>query len=330
MKRVPPCSEADLLRRAATWPEYPGLNALTPEALRQVSARYGIDFATALLYQRLVSSSRHGPAIAAVSTAGGRPNGEEQVVILPGAFYRASPQTGADGRLVREAAEQLGYPTALVPLNDFDRLDASADLLAGWLKRNADRPSILVSLSKGAADIRRALARPDAAVLFRPVRAWVDLSGLFFGTPLVNWLRRQRLRWWLIRLLFWYWGYPFGTLADLEHGTGPDLADLLAAAPHLRVIHVVGFPLRQHLTTPLSRRGHRRLSPLGPNDGTISLIDVLRLPGVVYPVWGADHYLRPGGQDLRPLVARILSYLALELAPAALTAVEPNLAKEFA
>ena len=61
---------------------------------------------------------------------------------------------------------------------------------------------------------------------------------------------------------------------------------------------------------PIVRRGYRRLSPLGPNDGTVLLEDVFALPGRVYPVWGADHYLRPAGRDMSQLVAGILGYLS--------------------
>jgi hypothetical protein len=35
------------------------------------------------------------------------------------------------------------------------------------------------------------------------------------------------------------------------------------------------------------------------------LTDVARLPGDVYPVWGADHYLCPSW-DFNPLLLRIL------------------------
>ena len=42
---------------------------------------------------------------------------------------------------------------------------------------------------------------------------------------------------------------------------------------------------------------------------TPAAADVCQLPGFVYPVWGADHYLRPAGVDIRGLAARILHYL---------------------
>ena len=75
---------------------------------------------------------------------------------------------------------------------------------------------------------------------------------------------------------------------------------------------MVGLPLACHLRTRRARRAWRRLVALGPSDGGgILLGDLCRLPGLIYPVWGADHYLDPAW-DLRPLVRRIVQ-AALEV-----------------
>jgi hypothetical protein len=66
--------------------------------------------------------------------------------------------------------------------------------------------------------------------------------------------------------------------------------------------------LARHFSTPFSRFCHRRIAPLGPNDGTVLLTDILRWPGEVYPVWGADHYFRPEG-TARALLRAVLLHL---------------------
>ena len=67
------------------------------------------------------------------------------------------------------------------------------------------------------------------------------------------------------------------------------------------------LPLREHLTgNPAAR--HARLAPLGPNDGSTLVQGALAAPGLTYPVWGADHYMRVAGGDL--LLARLLGLLA--------------------
>jgi hypothetical protein len=140
------------------------------------------------------------------------------------------------------------------------------------------------------------------------VVVWVNLSGLLFGTALVDWLLASKLRALWFRLLFWLRGYDFTVIQELGCGPGAPLDGELRLPAHLRVIHVVGFPLERHLSNGLARRCFRRVRALGPNDGAgIVLADVARLPGVVYPVWGADHYLRPAGTDMRILARRILS-----------------------
>jgi hypothetical protein len=83
----------------------------------------------------------------------------------------------------------------------------------------------------------------------------------------------------------------------------------LVLPPHLRLINVTGFPLRRHFTSKLLSRFHQRVASLGPNDGLVVLADVCGLPGLVYPVWGADHNLRPAW-DVRRLVAALAFYLA--------------------
>jgi len=313
-------NEATLLGEAARWLADAPPDALEIEALRSLADGRGMDFATTVLYQAVRRSERHGPTIAALEGASvDNQRLDADIVIVPGAFYREKTHTGADGHLVRKTATELGYRVEVVPLRSFGSVHGNAQILAEWLLQHGERPVVLVSHSKGSTEVRHALARTDAATVFRSVVGWVDLSGLFYGTPLVSWLRSQRVRWWLTRLLFWFKGYTFSALDEIDRCACPPWPGALECAPHLRVLHVVGFPLQRHLTAPLMQRGHRRLSPFGPNDGTIVLADVLALPGVVYPVWGADHYLRPSGRDMGELVARFLGYLAASSAPTRLT-----------
>jgi hypothetical protein len=301
-------TEAELLRQAADWL---GSRRLDAVGLRRLGAQRGLDFATAVLDRALRQSSRHGPLIAYLEQPALQgPMLDAEIVIVPGAFYKEKPETGAAGQLIQESVRLLGYATVTVPLHSFGSVKANAELLADWLRQRGQAPVVLVSHSKGSTEIRHVLARPDAAELFSKVRAWIDLSGLFCGTPIIGWLREQPLRRWLLRLLFWWHGFAFSALDEIDRAACPAWPGALDAAPHLDVIHVVGLPLQRHLTTPLTKRGYRRLAPLGPNDGTILLEDVFALPGRVYPVWGADHYLRPRERDMRQLIAGILCYLA--------------------
>ena len=53
--------EEALAARAARWPQYPCWRELTVAILREIGVREGNEFATALLYDRLMRSPEHGP-----------------------------------------------------------------------------------------------------------------------------------------------------------------------------------------------------------------------------------------------------------------------------
>src|SRR5215470_11221292 len=91
------------------------------EEMRELAAREGIDAATETLYRRMVESPVHGPFIRRIDEIqrNGTPaawRSEALLAIVPAAFYRENPASGADGHVVRGVAEQLGCPVAVVPI----------------------------------------------------------------------------------------------------------------------------------------------------------------------------------------------------------------------
>src|SRR5690606_34890140 len=92
-----------------------------------------------------------------------------------------------------------------------------------------------------------------------------------------------------------------------------------------QALHLVGFPLRRHATNRLARANFARLEPFGPNDGAgILLADACRWPGLLYPLWGADHYLRPQGTDVGRLAGALLGYVARQQGGVALARRRPG------
>ncbi|HEY8668881.1 MAG TPA: hypothetical protein VIL86_19695 [Tepidisphaeraceae bacterium] len=302
-------ADRDLLARAAAEIGRPSFHIS-----KQWIAQQEIDPATAALYLSLRASPVHEPLIRAIE-AGCSPDDDEPptLVIMPGAFHRHHDHTGADGACLLTAAAALGWPCPrVVDVPSLGSLQDNAAALIEHLRR-ACPPGcgriVLASLSKGSADVAVALRHPDAPEAFAHVRGWVSLSGLLFGTPLVQWLRRSRLRMAGVHLSLWMKGLRFGPVQELRHDrqtldTGPPVPS------HFRAIHVFGFPLRRHLRHPWAPKGYERLAPLGPNDGGgILLADALRVPGCVYPVWGADHYLKPAW-DFSAALRNLLLYAA--------------------
>lgn len=310
--------ERELFERAARWPGNHCWFELTPLVLQRVASEEGIEFATALLYDRVRRSPEHGSFIEQVEAlpehgAANLRDLDATLVLVPGAFYVERPDTGADGRVLLEQAAQYGFRTARVPIHSFGTPSDNARTLRDWLGQLPNENVVLVSLSKGGAEVKLALALPGADAAFRRVKIWVDLCGLLHGTPIVSWLFARRFRTFLVRILFWYRGHPFAALHELVRGSGALLDFPLRYPEMLKIVHVVGFPLARHLTCPLAQRGYRRIAHLGPNDGGANVLaDICTLPGLIYPVWGADHYLRPAW-DIRRLTGRLLQFVAAEL-----------------
>lgn len=305
----PPVTEAEqeLLERVRAWPGQFSWKSLDTCAMQVMACTQGHDFATALLYDRLVNSSEQGPWIRHLDSF---PMGQACppegaiLALVPGACYREYPQTGADGLKLRQAAETWGWQTEVVPLESFGRQETNARILLDWLNGQRGRPVYLVSLSKGAADVRTALESPEADQAFQDVEIWISLSGIPFGTALAGFFLQKWQRRLVARSLCWYHGFEFDVIRKLN--LRPHARLKLPAG--LPVIHVVGFPLLHHLASQRARFGQDRLKEHGPSDGGgILLGDVTRLPGMIYPVWGADHYLDPPW-DVRPMIRRFLQF----------------------
>lgn len=318
-------SDAALLERAAKFVEFPTLAELGPQPLRGISARHGVDFATALLFDRVRRSPQHAQFIERIErwqerTPGKISPGSRTIAIVPASFFREKPHSGADGRVIRAAAEQFGLRCELVPVHSTGTLAQNSRILLDWLAARGNDNVILVSLCKGGADVKFALAQPDAAHSVANVRAWVNVCGTLNGSPVARWLLANRARFFATWLFFKCHRLSLDFLSELSPSPQSPLAAPLHLPPGLSLVNVIGFPLRRHLTNSFMRRCHQVVSRHGPNDGGVLLADVCRLPGALYPVWGADHYLRPEAHARR-IIAAIFHHLLADDIPATLSPV---------
>jgi hypothetical protein len=214
--------------------------------------------------------------------------------IVPGAFYRHHNHTGADGRRIVAILRKLGVQVEVIPIRSFGRVYENARIINAWLRAQKSGNIALVTLSKGSADSKAALQLGNGGSEWDRVHTWISVSGLTEGTPLIAWLRRQPLRMIGIRLLLALRGQSFAAADDLRRDESNPLRRWPSLPLHLRLVHVAAFPTRRHLQHPWAFRGYERLAWLGPNDGGgIILSDTEFLPGIICPIWGADHYLDP-------------------------------------
>jgi hypothetical protein len=299
-------------------PEYE-YAALTPAVLAQLTREHGVDFATALWYDRVRSAEPHRTfieAVEALDADAALPPTSARVLLAPAAFWREYPQFGADGAAVLEVARGLGLDAEMIRTPSTGSVSENARVIREALAKEADGSVILASLSKGGADVRMALEQEPA--LARKVRAWINVCGIVHGSPLVDqmldgaWWRRLAVRAFLAR-----WRADFGLIRELRHAPSPR-----AMAPTgVYVVNVVACPLSTHTAGAITKR-HRQLAARGPNDGSTLLTDAIVDGGVVYPVWGADHYFRT--PDAPVLIRRILLHLGASGHLPARSNVEPS------
>jgi hypothetical protein len=302
----PAVNETHLLWKAAQALER--LGAPTHEALAALVAQEGVDLATAALYLHV--RQQHQAFVREVEgyepAPGQLPTLPAPVWIVPAAGYLERPEYGGDGGVIRSIAHDFGVGTRLVGTRSLGSVADNGQLLRAELAGQPARSVILVTLSKGAAELKVALREPGPHR--EALAAWVNVGGLPEGTPLLDWGRRHRRTWLVVRLLMLLRRIEGGFVEGLSHRTellrGP--VSMPEGAP---TVSVVGFPLRSHLDGTIAQR-HGHIGPLGPNDGYGLLLDAMP-PGHVLPVWGASHYLRIAG--LSRLFYGVFARLAREL-----------------
>jgi hypothetical protein len=140
----------------------------------------------------------------------------------------------------------------------------------------------------------------------------VNICGTLDGSPLAQWLLTTKPRFIAAWLYFKCHGHNFDLLREIVPSTNGPLAAPLTLPPGMQFLSIAGFPLRRHLSNGFMRRCHGFIAAAGPNDGGVLLADVCRLPGLLYPVWGADHYLRPDTRA-RAILAAAFNFLTPHL-----------------
>lgn len=288
------------------------LETLNTVEVAKLVAIHGLDEVTRRLFQSLQVSRRHGPAIKAIDrlceSPADCPSAGVQLAIVPGFLYREYPLSGADGKMLSKAAEKLGWDSQIIEVESTGRLATNASIILDWLARHGRRPTVLASISKGGADVVAALQRREAREAFGNVLGWVDVGGLILGSPVVDMVSRNKIKMLGFRALFAYRGWDIRAVLDLRR-SGGILAKGFATIDTMRIVHAIGFPQEQDFVRAMLRNFSRQIGSMGPNDGSILLLDSIAADGVVYPVWGADHYMRPR-YIMEPLCRGLLQYAA--------------------
>jgi hypothetical protein len=277
--------------------------------LRCRTGQHGIDWTTTWLHEAILASAS-GELVRGVDHDDTRPSprllapARVRVVVVPTLFYREHPEIGGDGGLIVAIARRLGLAAEAAPVGSLASVEENARRLLRHLERIEGDEVWCVTLSKGGLELKRAFALATGRAAHN-VRVWVNIAGVLGGSPIVDRMARSAPHRLFLR------GYM-----RIRGGTGDALlqmgrAHAIAQAPlelptHVDVLNLVPLPLPSHLP-PRTLRTFRRLEAEGPNDGFVPFWDGVA-PGLVYPLWGCDHYLR--APRLSSIVYRLLGEIA--------------------
>ncbi|HVI87297.1 MAG TPA: hypothetical protein VM659_03290 [Dongiaceae bacterium] len=228
-----------------------------------------------------------------------------RLLIVPAFLFAEHPELAIDGALIKDIADRLGAETEIVPIDSRGISAANGRLIADHLCRQSDKPTWMLSISKGTSDARAALHQLGGWPA--RLKGWVDVSGIFSGTPIADWWTEEMVRRWLLKLFFGFTNLPFDTLLEMRRDA-PLWQSPVVPPSTDRLIHILGFPPPWCVEPRMERNYRRLLATDGPNDGLTPLAGAFDYPGRLVPVWGADHFMRL--PDLASLIYRTIHMIA--------------------
>lgn len=317
---APMLDEVGLLARAAEMTPHYGGRVPTRAELHALTTAHGIDLATAIFYQAILAAATHGEFVAAVAAervAALPTSSRYHLLIVPALYYQELPQYGGDGQAIAEIAQACGLRVAVAPLLSKGSLSDNAAILWETLcridaeEREAGRQTLLLSLSVGGGEVRMMFADRAGAPQLARLAGWINICGLVRGIPLATQLLRNPLRRLHTQTVCKVIGLDFALVRELDPAHHVWQAEL-TLPPALRVINLIGVPLHSHVQQRSLFKRYGWMQQWGPNDGLALLPDLLVEPGLIYPLWGADHYFRT--PQVSPLLYRLFRYVRREWA----------------
>jgi hypothetical protein len=317
MKKLYVSAPVDEVRLAdEVMPSLHALHGRLPSSgeLREIAASRGMDVATMLLYQAIRAAPEHAAFIADVDAQPvhrEHPPADAKVLVIPALFHGHYPETGADAKLALDIARACGFQAETIPVRSVATVTENAEIIASFLARETARCLWIFAVSKGSAEFRVFMQRHPQSPAIPRIAGWINACGLPAGCQIADHNLATPLR----TLTYRFICRMFGTSIDMlrELSTSHALwRSALVLPPGMRAVSFVAVPLGCHIQTSLVGR-YAAIRASGPNDGMVSCRDSVIDGGVIYPVWGCDHFFR--GPQVVQLLYRFFSWLRLQQPP---------------
>ncbi|GBF49693.1 hypothetical protein LPTSP4_12090 [Leptospira ryugenii] len=293
--------EKEYLDWAAKVKEFPNLKSLTRDVLADLTKQtLDVDKTSALFYLRTVQEKRNLQFIQflkkkEVELKKKLPNYSEKKIVLamvPGMFYKDNPAVGADGKKIRDIALELGIQEEIVAVDQTGTIQENAKFICEYVKNKTDVNGIIfASVSKGSADIKKAIQLCGKESYFEKVKGWYNIGGLNKGTLLVDKIESNWRYRWEAKSYFFFKGYNYEGFKSMNRDPGGPLDFELEIPKQMLIINVIAVPQFRQVTKR-AYPFYEAMIPNGPNDGMTLLADAYIDGAITYPSWRNDHYFQ--------------------------------------
>jgi hypothetical protein len=290
--------EEAYLKWAVQNDKYKSLKELTvPELGRLTKETLDVDKVSALFYLKSIQEEETKKLLDFLDKNETKSdyNYKSQNIILavvPGMFYKDNPTVGADGRMIRDIALNMGLKEEIIPIDQTGTTSENSEFICNYLKNKIDAEKIiLTSVSKGSSDLKIAIKKCGNEPYFKKVIGWYNIGGINRGSVLIDTIENNWQYRWEAKFYFWLKKYNYNGFLSLQKGRDIVLEEDLQIPTSLTVINVIAVPTFRQVTQR-ARPFYEYLIRFGPNDGMTLLADSYMEGAINIPSWRNDHYFQ--------------------------------------
>lgn len=273
------------------------LPELNQDRLTEISLNVGVDQAVALYYLSILKEADNKDLHKFIERKKkeiqktGVPKYQQKYKIfyVPGMFYN-SPMLQAQKESLHEMVDEFGYDFYFVPIEETGTIETNGSILCDSIqKEKSDLPILLVSTSKGGADVKTAIQICGSKEFFTKVKGWFNIGGIVKGSPMVNLVNESFRKKVEARIMFWYSGFNWQGFQSVSRDKQSTLYKDLELPYEMVVVNIVALPIERYISLR-SAPYYQQLLHLGPNDGLALIGDSYIRGSITYGAWGNDHY----------------------------------------
>jgi hypothetical protein len=233
------------------------------------------------------------------------------ILFIPGWFYKTDPWTGADLASQRKVVDRLGITNFLADVDENGTIEDNARRIAEYIIEysQSEKKIILVSVSKGGAEVDLALGKLLEHQQTQHIKAWINIGGLLQGSPIADSATRWPKRW-IAKTYFFFKGWDFSSVESMATRRSQVRFAGSKIPRHILIVNYIGIPLSGNITV-LARDRYMKMRTQGPNDGLTLITDAMAPHSYTITQVGFDHFFLDPENDIKSLalIHALLQYL---------------------